>query len=105
MVARVLTGNISGETTTSTGNIFVEAMRHRMLFGSTTQTTRNVRGADAQVRDPSNPSDHPTQNKAPGHGRNPAAVYTRAQRVPVPHPQLRATQSCPGRTSGNCILK
>lgn len=77
----------------------IERLR-RMLFGATTETTRNVLGEDAQVRDPSNPSDTPPKTKAPGHGRNAAAAYTGAQRVSVPHPQLRATQSCPGCTSG-----
>ena len=74
----------------------IERLR-RMLFGASTESSRNVLGEDAHGRDP---SDTTEKEKAPGHGRNAAAAYTGARRVSVPHPQLRATQSCPGCTSG-----
>ncbi len=77
----------------------IERLR-RMLFGATTETTRNVLSEAAQASTPSEPARTTPKEKAPGHGRNAAAAYTGAQRVPVPHPQLRATQSCPGCTSG-----
>ena len=77
----------------------IERLR-RMLFGATTETTRNVLGEAAQASTPSEPAQTTPKEKAPGHGRNAAAAYTGAQRVSVPHPQLRATQSCPGCTSG-----
>ena len=71
-----------------------------MLFGATTETTRNVLGEERQASTPSDPAQTTPKAKAPGHGRNAAAAYTGAQRVSVPHPQLRATQNCPGCTSG-----
>jgi len=72
----------------------------RMLFGASTETSRNVLGDNTQARDPSHRSDTTPREKAPGHGRNAASAYTGAQRVSVPHPQLQAAQSCPGCTSG-----
>jgi transposase len=77
----------------------IERLR-RMLFGVTTETTRNVLGEETQASTPSEPAQTTPKEKAPGHGRNAAAAYTGAQRVSVPHPQLRATQNCPGCTSG-----
>jgi len=72
----------------------------RMLFGASTETSRNVLGEKTQARDPSHRSDTTPREKAPGHGRNAASAYTGAQRVSVPHPHLQAAQSCPGCTSG-----
>ena len=77
----------------------IERLR-RMLFGATTETTRNVLGEAARAGTASEPVQTTPKEKVPGHGRNAAAAYTGAQRVSVPHPQLRATQSCPGCTSG-----
>jgi transposase len=77
----------------------IERLR-RMLFGATTETTGNVLGEAAQASTASEPAQTTPKEKAPGHGRNAAAAYTGAQRVSVPHPQLRATQNCPGCTSG-----
>ncbi len=77
----------------------IERLR-RMLFGASTETSRNVLGEETQARDRSHASNTTAKEKAPGHGRHAAAAYTGAQRVSVPHPQLRATQSCPGCTSG-----
>lgn len=79
----------------------IERLR-RMLFGASTETSRNVLGDEAPGRDPSNTT---AKEKAPGHGRNAAAAYTGAQRVSVPHPLLQATQSCPGCTSGKLYLQ
>jgi hypothetical protein len=77
----------------------IERLR-RMLFGAGTETTRNILGEDTQAREISHTSDTTVREKAPGHGRNSAAAYTGAQRVSVPHPQLRVSQSCPGCMSG-----
>jgi transposase len=74
----------------------IERLR-RMLFGATTETSRNVLGENTRSGDPSNTR---AKEKAPGHGRNAAAAYTGAQRISVPHPHLHATQSCPGCASG-----
>ena len=77
----------------------IERLR-RMLFGVSTETTRNVLGEETQASTPSEPAQTTPKEKASGHGRNAAAAYSGAQRVSVPHPQLRATQNCPGCTSG-----
>ena len=77
----------------------IERLR-RMLFGASTETSRNVLGESAQAGDLSQTANIAPKDKSPGHGRNAASAYTGAQRVTVSHPQLQATQSCPGCTSG-----
>src|SRR5262249_48956007 len=77
----------------------IERLR-RMLFGASTETSRHVLGENPQARDPSHLSNTMPKEKAPGHGRNAASAHAGAQRVSVPHPQLQASQSCPGCTSG-----
>jgi len=78
----------------------IERLR-RMIFGASTETSRNVLGADRQAAPPStSPSPAPKPKAAPGHGRNAAAAYTGAQQVTVMHPQLHAAQTCPGCVSG-----
>ncbi len=77
----------------------IERLR-RMIFGASTETSRNVLGTNAPAASSSAPLDTALKPKAPGHGRNAAAAYTGAQQVTVMHPQLHATQSCPGCTSG-----
>jgi transposase len=84
----------------------------RMLFGTRTETTRNVLseegsepggvpGTDAQESAGTPPQDEPQQKpKAPGHGRNGAAAYTGADQVTVAHPHLHGGEVCPGCTSG-----
>jgi len=79
----------------------IERLR-RMIFGASTETSRNVLGTDTQVASPTSSTQPNTtpKPKAPGHGRNAAAAYTGAQQVAVMHPQLHSAQSCPGCTSG-----
>ncbi len=38
--------------------------------------------------------------RRPGHGRNSAAKFTGAKKVPVPHPELKSGSPCP---SGGCV--
>jgi transposase len=38
--------------------------------------------------------------KPPGHGRNPAAAYTGAEKIKVAHPSLRSGDHCPGCEKG-----
>ena len=53
-----------------------------------------------------NPPEPPTgagtaeKPKAKGHGRNPAAAYTGATEVTVPHPELRHGDRCPECLTG-----
>ena len=79
----------------------IERLRH-MIFGATTESTRNVLGerrgepASADSTDES-PTPRP---KAPGHGRNAAAAYTGAEQITVRHPDLHSGETCPGCESG-----
>jgi transposase len=74
----------------------------RMIFGTTTESTRNVLGekrgepaAEGSTQEP--PAPRP---KPPGHGRNAAAAYTGASQVTVTHPDLHSGEACPGCESG-----
>lgn len=78
----------------------------RMIFGATTESTRNVLGEP-----PDEPPDEPPgagstekppapRPKPPGHGRNAAAAYTGAEQVTVTHPDLHGGEACPGCESG-----
>jgi transposase len=79
----------------------LERLRH-MIFGATTESTRNVLGemrgdppAAGSTEEP--PAPRP---KPPGHGRNAAAAYTGASQVTVAHPDLHGGEACPGCQSG-----
>src|SRR5271170_7099939 len=72
----------------------------RMIFGATTESTRNVLGEE-----PADPAEHngasspaPTdpgvpRRKPPGHGRRAAAAYTGADQVTVKHPDLHGGEA------------
>ena len=74
----------------------------RMIFGATTESTRNVLGEKG--REPpaagSRQEAAVPRPKPPGHGRNAAAAYTGANQVTVRHPDLHGGEACPGCTSG-----
>jgi transposase len=77
----------------------IERLR-RMIFGASTETSRNVLGEDTEaVSTPTQPAPGP-RAKVPGHGRTAAAAYTGAQQVTVAHPDLHSGESCPGCISG-----
>ena len=72
----------------------IERLR-RMLYGAPTEKTRNVLGGKKSGSSkPSSASDTPKKPRR-GHGRNSAADYTGASKVPVPHPTLTPGASCP----------
>jgi transposase len=86
----------------------IERLR-KMIFGASTESTRNVLGGnpndngaaagrDAAARPMSQRPE--AKPKAPGHGRNGAAAYTGADQVTVVHPDLHSGEACPGCTSG-----
>jgi transposase len=77
----------------------IERLR-RMLFGASTETSRNVLGEDTATASPSTAPNATPRPKAPGHGRNAAAAYTGAQQVTVAHPDLHGGEACPGCLSG-----
>ena len=47
-----------------------------------------------------NPEARGAQRKARGHGRNGAAAYRGAQKVPVPHASLKPGDACPDGCGG-----
>jgi len=82
----------------------IERLR-RLLFGPSTEQTRQVVGAPAAGEGAGAPSaaqgagaaaapDAETP-KQPGHGRHGAAAYRGAVKVPVPHTALRGGERCP----------
>jgi transposase len=80
----------------------------KLLFGARTETTEAVLGsagdgapappaAEGERNPASSPaaaSDAPPKRRK-GHGRNGAAAYRGAERIPVPHESLAAGDSCP----------
>jgi len=79
----------------------------RLLFGTTTETTRTILGpgaapgppgAGASPRAPAGPAAAGTPR--PGHGRTSAAAYTGADTVTIAHPSLYRGDGCPGCLTG-----
>jgi transposase len=86
----------------------------RMLFGSPTEKARNVlkdvdedkseseasqsSSGDAED-DPMDNEDKPDKRKK-GHGRNGAAAYTGADKIRVPHSELKSGDGCPDCIQG-----
>jgi hypothetical protein len=77
----------------------------RMLFGARTEKTRAVlgdpggRGRDQRQREGDG------RARRTGHGRNGAAAYTGAARVPVPHAALGHGDHCPGCAKGKVYVQ
>jgi rubredoxin len=85
-----------------------------MLFGSSTEKARNVlkdedqdeAGSEASERSSGNSEDDPVYNedkpdkRKKGHGRNGAAAYTGADKIPVPHADLKSGDRCPDCMKG-----
>jgi hypothetical protein len=77
----------------------------RLLFGAGTEKMRDLFGPAAATgaqagRDPPGRRKKKEKKKRKGHGRNGKASYPGAQKVPVPHPELRAGGRCPGCEKG-----
>ena len=84
----------------------------RLLFGARTEKTKNVLGdmpddspsppAEKEVATESrpetdaenSPESQPSKRRK-GHGRNGVAAYPGAEKIPVPHPSLKAGDDCP----------
>jgi transposase len=74
----------------------------RMIFGATTESTRNVLGEKHSEPPAAGSTEEAAvpRPKPPGHGRNAAAAYTGASQVTVTHPDLHGGEACPGCESG-----
>ncbi len=91
----------------------------RMLFGASTEKTRNVvggakgtgdaaaggpdgaaSGAGAPAGEPKHHGDGKATQKAPGHGRNGAAAYIGAEVIKVSHSTLKVGDRCPACEKG-----
>ena len=72
-----------------------------LLFGAGTEKTRKVFPEKGTKPDEKKKKEKKEKKKKrKGHGRNGAADYTGAERVPVPHPSLAAGHPCPGCQKG-----
>jgi transposase len=82
----------------------------RMLFGPSTEKTREVLGeasTDREVaaaghigEDGSAQQEDRSDTGVKGHGRNGAAAYIGAEKVKIPHPLLRGGDACPSCARG-----
>lgn len=81
----------------------------RMMFGASTERTRDVLGEDPtahQVIGAAGPDTTDQQEGSntgetrEGHGRHAAAAYMGAQKVQIPHPTLHRGDACPGCAGG-----
>jgi transposase len=84
----------------------IERLRH-MIFGATTESTRNVLGKQRGAPARADSTDEPPAPRAtpPGHGCNAAAAYTGAEQVTLAHPELRSGEACPGCECGKLYLQ
>jgi len=75
------------------------AKLRKILFGASTEKTRNVVGEEkvkvVESEVPGEPAAGLPKEKAKGHGRNGAEAYTGARRVCVGHESLKPGQRCP----------
>ena len=87
----------------------IARLRELLLASPRTEKTRQVlqaaglaeSGADRSAEDGhAAGSRPPRERQRRGHGRNGADAYAGAQRVGVPHQQLKAGDRCPGCTTG-----
>lgn len=81
----------------------------RMIFGASTETTRNVVGEKAAEpsESPAEGGERPAKRpggKRPGFGRNGASAYTGASKVAVEHQSLHHGDECPGCQHGKVYL-
>jgi transposase len=78
----------------------------RMIFGASTETTKNVLRELEKVRPQSDsPSgdtvdEEPEEERPKGHGRNSAADYTGADTTEIRHESLKPGDACPKCTDG-----
>ncbi len=84
----------------------------RMLFGASTERTREVLGEDAAEHSGATAEGGVNEaageqsarsaprGKSKGHGRNGAGAFSGAQKIKIPHPLLHGGEACPGCAKG-----
>ncbi len=81
----------------------------QLLFGATTETTRQVlqrvmddagQKKDSERPDVAGGQETSSPEKAPGHGRNGADAYVGAEKIRVPHESLKPGDPCPSCKKG-----
>jgi hypothetical protein len=77
-------------------NISIKKLRN--LFNIKTETSRNILDADKVKK--SKPAGRCVEKEKKGHGRNTAASYSGARKVPLTHAHLKAGCLCPGCRKG-----
>ena len=84
------------------------ALRELLCPASTEKTDKVLKqaGMDTGEKKHKTPAEHSPKTAAPGHGRNGAAAYRGATKVPVPHASLKAGDPCPdAQCSGKVYLQ
>jgi len=71
----------------------------KMLFGDRSEKIEKVLGGSDRPKDRDKPPKG-NDNKPKGHGRNGADEYTGANKVDIPHPDLKPGDPCPGCREG-----
>lgn len=67
----------------------------RLLFGARTEKTKQVLGETAARTGQDTSPESAAKDKAPGHGRHPAAAYRGAEKIRIAHPSLHGGDGCP----------
>lgn len=79
----------------------LHALVDLLLARRTTEKTSQVVPGEAGPASPAAEKGKEAAKKPNGHGRTPAAAYTGAKKVPVPHPGLKHGDRCPACQRGN----
>jgi transposase len=75
----------------------------RMVFGATTEKKGNILETQQEKdnqKPEAPPEDEQRKEKKKGHGRNGADAYPGAERINVPHPDLKSGDTCPDCEEG-----
>jgi transposase len=85
------------------------ARLQRVLFGFPTEKAQQILpkepAADSTSEQRADSDPPPSPRKRRGHGRQPAHLYTGAEKIAVPHPHLSAGGPCPGGCGGRLSAK
>jgi transposase len=66
----------------------------RIIFGAKTETRKNLFKIGSNPKDTDAPEEESEPKKQPGHGRNGADAYKKAERIKVPIQNLKAGEPC-----------